>query len=188
MESSWAPSFSYQDRRLNQQVACLYIFNVRAGTSSGPSIPWGEWSRNLHHSHCRAPQRNFAPALMTSCYGVCCCALSSTQPNPSSSGLATLIKAPTGHRTLTVYLFLPTLSIVHWSRSWSLPWLNTFLQTSNSCNIEGMFVSPQKNPTASLYYWLSLTQNTHTLPYPDTTRLLQFGTLWSPGTHTPSFN
>src|SRR6218665_2790378 len=32
-------------------------------------------------------QRNFAPALTTSCYGVCLCASSSTQPNPSSSGL-----------------------------------------------------------------------------------------------------
>src|SRR6218665_2876934 len=54
-------------------------------------------------------QRDFAPALTTSCYGVCICALSLTQPNPISSGLT----APPGSYSAPNSHFLPPLDYCH---------------------------------------------------------------------------
>jgi len=70
---------------------------------------------------------------------------------------------------------------------------NYFQQPSRLLNLKAeiFFIkifSPKKNPTAPLYYRLSLAQSADTLPYPDMTGLLQLGTLWSPRIHSPSLN
>src|SRR6218665_525706 len=100
-------------------------------------------------------QRDFAPALMTSCYGGLSTRL---KLNPTKSVLICFDRSSRILQCTELTFYSSLLS--PWSTVQDIEVITQhFPSHSITCNIQGMSVSPQKNPTAPLYYCLSLTQN-----------------------------